>query len=125
MNRTASCLVALAFAGCATVDRPEGNIAGYCNPDNAVRLGSQGRAYLGGCPRDAEGAFLAGLQRGRALQPVPAQAWPYLVRMETLERQLVGAASDAERETLRERLREAEFWAILLLNTPGTAEGMS
>ena len=40
--------------------------------------------------------------------------------MEELEKQLLAAPSDAERERLRERLRTAEFWAVHIVNSPAT-----
>jgi hypothetical protein len=109
-----------ALAGCATLEGPDsGNTAAYCTADNAFRLGSQSKAYFGVCPKETESAFLAGLQRGRALRPNPPQAWPYFQRMEELEKQLL-SAPEAERATLRERLRTAEFWAVHIVNSPGT-----
>lgn len=112
--------VSLLLGGCAGIARSPGDVAAYCAPDNAVRLGSEGRAYLGGCPPERESAFLAGLERGRALRLPPPQAQPYLERIAENERLLVAAASEAEREPLRQRLREAEWWAIHLLNAPGS-----
>jgi hypothetical protein len=108
------------LAGCATLEGPDpGNLAAYCTADNAFRLGSQSKAYFGVCPKETESAFLAGLQRGRALRPNPPQAWPYFQRMEELEKQLL-SAPESERATLRERLRTAEFWAVHIVNSPGT-----
>jgi hypothetical protein len=108
------------LAGCATTQPDQSNLAAYCTAENAFRLGSQARAYLGVCPKESEGAFLAGLQRGRALVPPTPQAQPYLAQMTELEKQLLSAASDAERERIRARLRDAEWWAIHLINSPGS-----
>ncbi len=114
-------MLAATLAGCASLQGPDpSNQAAYCTPDNAFRLGSQSKAYFGVCPKETEGAFLAGLQRGRELRPSPPQAWPYLQQMEELEKQLIAASSEPERERLRERLRVAEFWAIHLINAPGS-----
>jgi Protein of unknown function (DUF2799) len=109
------------LAACATIDRPDpSNLAGYCTPLNGYRLGYQSKAYFGGCPRETEGAFLAGLQRGRVYRANPPQALPYYERMEQTEKQLLAAASEPEREQLRERLREIEWWAIHIVTSPGT-----
>jgi hypothetical protein len=40
--------------------------------------------------------------------------------MTELEKQLVAAASDAERERLRARLSDAEWWAVHIINSPGS-----
>lgn len=123
LRPTLAALAALAasLAGCASLQGPDpSNLAAYCTADNAYRLGSQSKAYFGVCPKETESAFLAGLQRGRALRPNPPQAWPYFQQMEELEKQLLAAPSDAERERLRERLRTAEFWAVHIVNSPAT-----
>jgi hypothetical protein len=104
------------LAGCAGTGELT---ASNCTTENGYRLGTQNRAYLGGCPKEAEGAFLAALQRGRALWPKPPQALPYFAQMSELEKQLVAVGSDTERERIRARLRDAEFWAINLVNHPG------
>ena len=96
------------------------NLAAYCTAENGYRVGVQSKAYFGICPKETESAFLAGLQRGRALRPNPPQAWPYFERMDELEKQLRSASSDAERNRIRAGLREAEFWAVHIVNTPGT-----
>jgi hypothetical protein len=114
-------LSALSLAGCAALQGPDpSNTAAYCTADNAFRLGSQARAYLGGCPKEAEGAFLAGLMRGRALVPPTPQAQPYLTQMTELEKQLLAAGSEVERERIRTRLRDAEWWAVHIINSPGS-----
>ena len=114
-------MFAASIAGCAGLQGPDpANLAAYCTPANAFRLGSQSKAYFGGCPKEAESAFVAGLQRGRELRPSPPQAWPYFQQMEELEKQLQAAPSEAERERLRERLRSAEFWAVHIVNSPAT-----
>ena len=46
--------------------------------------------------------------------------WPFYDEMHKTEGMLVAAASNAEREQLRTRLRELESWAVRLLNSPGT-----
>ena len=116
--RLAVVISALSLAGCAG-PQPS-NSAAYCTADNAFRLGSQARAYLGTCPKNLESAFLDGLYRGRALVPPTPQAQPFLAQMTELEKQLVAAASDAERERLRARLSDAEWWAVHIINSPGS-----
>jgi hypothetical protein len=122
MQRKSTTLIPVLFlAACATLEGPDSsNLSAYCTAENAYRLGSQSRAYFGVCPKATENAFLSGLQRGRAVRPSPPQAWPYFERMELLEKQLLAAGSDAERNQLRERLREAEWWAVHIVSTPGT-----
>jgi hypothetical protein len=117
-------VVVTLLAGCAVLDQPDAsNLAAYCTPQNAYRLGSQSRAYFGVCPKEAEAAFLAGLERGRGYRANPPQVLPYYQRMEETEKQLLAAATDAERERLRERLREIEWWAIHIVTSPGTYSG--
>jgi hypothetical protein len=121
MTRKLAFLLPLVLAACATLDEPTpSNLAQYCTAENAYRLGSQSKAYFGVCPKETESAFLAGLQRGRALRPKPPQAVPYFTQMDELEKQLAAATSDAERERIRARLRDAEFWAIHIINNPGS-----
>jgi hypothetical protein len=111
----------MSLAGCAGLQGADtSNLAAYCTAENGYRLGSQMRAYYGVCPKETESRFLAGLQRGRAIRPSPPQAWPYFVQMEELEKQLLAAGSEADRERVRARLREAEQWAIHIVNDPGT-----
>jgi hypothetical protein len=122
MQRPSTSLIAVLFlAACATLEGPDSsNLSAYCTQENAYRLGSQSRAYFGVCPKATESAFLAGLQRGRAIAPTPPQVLPFYERMGQLEKQLLAAASDAERNQVRERLREAEWWAIHIVNNQGT-----
>jgi Protein of unknown function (DUF2799) len=109
------------LAGCATVYEPgPGNLAQYCAPDNAFRLGSESRAYLGGCPKGTEAAFLDALERGRALRPNTPSVYPYIEQMRETEKMLLAAGSDAERERIRARLRDLEWWAVHLMNSPGS-----
>ena len=121
MKRSSVALgLALLLTACAALDRPDAsNLAAYCAPQNAERLGAEGRAYFGGCPKPSEDAFLGGLERGRALASTPA-VWPYYAQMHQTELQLVAAASDADRERLRGQLREYESWSVRILNNPGT-----
>jgi len=119
--RTVICALAAALAGCAGLQQPApADVAAYCTPENAFRLGSQSRAYFGGCPSHAEPAFLEALARGRALVMTVPQAYPYYARMAETEQQLLAAQSEPEREKLRTRLRELEWWAIHIFNAPGT-----
>lgn len=92
------------------------NLATYCTPQNAYRLGSESKAYFGVCPKETESAFLAGLQRGRALRPTTPAAWPFQEKMDQVEKQLLTASSQAERDRLRVSLREAEWWALHIIN---------
>jgi hypothetical protein len=116
----------VSVSGCAALEGPgASNQAAYCTAENAFRLGTQSKAYLGGCPKEAEGAFLSGLQRGRVWGPTPPQVWPYYEQMNTLEKQLVAAGSEPEREQLRARLRDAEWWAVQIINSPGTYESFN
>ena len=119
--RCAAVLSVILAAGCATLEGPDSsNVSAYCTEQNGYRLGAWSKAYFGGCPKESEGAFLAGLQRGRALRPAPPQAMPYFERMQQTERELMASTSEADRLRLRDRLREHEFWAIHIVNSPGT-----
>ena len=110
----------LALAGCVTIEQPDSsNLAAYCTAQNAERLGAAGRAYFGVCPKASEAAFLAALERGRALAWTPTVE-PYYQQMHQLEARLVAATSDADRERLRRELRGVESWTMRLLNYPGT-----
>ena len=122
MSRSfATLLFAACLGGCASLDSSDpSNLTAYCTAENAFRLGPQGRAYFDVCPKESEGAFLAGLQRGRQLLPPVPQAYPYYVQMEQLEKQLMAATGDAERKQLREQLARAEWWAMELIRNPGT-----
>jgi hypothetical protein len=116
-----SAVSAASMIGCAALDNADkSNLAAYCTPENGYRLGSQSKAYFGVCPKDTESAFLAGLQRGRAYRPSTPAAWPLQERMDQTEKQLLSAPSEPERERLRASLQDAEWWAIHILNSPGT-----
>jgi hypothetical protein len=111
----------LALGGCASIDRPNpGNLAAYCTPENAYRLGSQSRAYFGVCPKETEARFLEGLARGRELRPWAPAVEPYYQRISQTEQRLLAASSEAERGVLRERLQDLEWWAIHLINNKAT-----
>ncbi|MGH8670148.1 MAG: DUF2799 domain-containing protein [Burkholderiales bacterium] len=118
--RLAILVCAWSLAGCAGLQPDPSNTAAYCTADNAFRLGSQARAYFGVCPKESESAFLAGLQRGRALVPPTPQAQPFLAQMTEVEKQLIAAGSEAERQRLRARLADLEWWAIHIINSPGS-----
>jgi hypothetical protein len=114
-------LSASLLAGCASIDAPtQGNLAQYCSAENAYRLGSQARVYLGGCPKEREGQFLAGLERGRQVRPWAPALEPYYVQIKQTEQQLLAASAEPERERLRARLRDLEWWALHLLNNKAT-----
>jgi hypothetical protein len=121
MTHRLAFLLPVALAACATLDEPTAaNLAQYCTPENAYRLGSQSRAYFGVCPKESEARFLQGLARGRALRPSTPVVEPYYQRIAQTEQGLLAAASEAEREPLRARLRDLEWWAIHLLYNQGT-----
>jgi hypothetical protein len=113
------CLVAALASGCAGAPAAP-QTAASCTPDNALKLGSQARAYFGGCPKESEGAFLASLERGRALAGFPPSVYPYVERMRATEKQLIAAGSDAERARLSTQLRDSEWWAVHLATSPGS-----
>jgi uncharacterized protein DUF2799 len=119
-RKLCSILPVIVLSACATMDVDPSNVSAYCTSENAFRLGSQSRAYFGVCPKETENAFLAGLQRGRALRPNTPQAYPYYEQMDRLEKELRAAPSGAERERLMARLRDAEIWAIHIVNDPGS-----
>jgi len=118
MTRQYALIVPLLLAGCATADVSD--LRAYCTPENAFRLGTQSRAYFGVCPKETEAAFLAGLERGRAYRPNTPSVFPYIEQMRTLERQLVASSSEPERQQLRARLTDVEWWAIHLMSAPGS-----
>ncbi len=122
MKRTSAFIILVAgLSGCASLDSSQpSNLAAYCTADNAFRLGAQGRAYFGVCPKESEGAFLSGLERGRQYLPPTPQAFPYYAQIEQLEKQLMAAGGDAERQQVRERLARAEWWAMEILRNPGS-----
>jgi hypothetical protein len=120
MKRRLSLALAL-LAGCGTLDHPDAsNLAAYCTPQNAYRLGSQYRAYFGDCPKESEPQFLAGLRRGRAIRPYTPLIVPYYDVNDQPVGRLLAASSDAERAPLRARLRDLEWWTIHLMNDHAT-----
>jgi hypothetical protein len=113
-------LAVITLSGCAGLSDPDPtNLSLYCTAEIGYRVGYLSRAYYGVCPKDAEGAFLAGLQRGRGYRANPPQAAPYYQRMEQTEKQLL-AASGAERERLAAQLRQIEQVTIHIVNDPGS-----
>jgi hypothetical protein len=88
-------------AACATLKEPDSSqLSTYCTAETGYRVGYLAKAYYGGCPKESEAAFLAGVQRGRGYRPNPPQVQPYYERMEQTEKQLLAASADAERERL-------------------------
>ena len=83
-----------------------------CTAETGFRAGYLSKAYYGVCPKETESAFLAGLEKGRGYRPNPPQAWPYYERMSQLEKQVMAATSEPDRERLKVQLRDAEWWAI-------------
>ena len=109
------------LAACAAFTDPDPtNLGTYCTADTGYRVGYLSKAYYGVCPKEAEGAFLAGLERGRGLRPSPPQALPYFDRMERTERELLAASSDAQRTELRQRLHEIEWQTEKIVNDPSS-----
>ena len=121
MTRMLAFLIPVALAACATIDEPTpANLAQYCTPYNAYRLGSQSKAYFGVCPKETEARFLQGLARGRTIRPSTPVVEPYYREIAQTEQGLLTASTEAERAPLRARLRDLEWWAIHLLNAGGT-----
>lgn len=109
------------LAGCAAFTNPDSsNVGSYCTAETGYRVGYLSKAYFGVCPKETEGAFLAGLQRGRGYRISPPQVLPYYERMEQTEKLLMAANSEPEREKLRTQLRDIEWWAIHIITAPGT-----
>jgi hypothetical protein len=105
------------LSGCAAFTNPDPtNVQTYCTADTGFRVGYLSRAYYGVCSKDTEGAFLSGLERGRGYRPNPPQALPYYERMAQIEKQLMAASSEPDRERLKVQLRDTEWWAIHIAN---------
>ena len=114
-RKRALILSVLFLAGCVSLDQPDAsNAAAYCTRDNAVLLGSQGKAYFGNCPKDREAAFREGLAYGRSLRYTPS-GWIYFERMRQTEDRIVAASSEAEKEPLRAQLRDTEWWTTQVI----------
>jgi Protein of unknown function (DUF2799) len=115
--KLASVVTVILLSACASLEgQDSSNVAAYCTAENGYRLGSQSKAYFGVCPKETESAFLAGLQRGRALRPTTPAAWPFQEKMDRLEKQLVSTNSEAERNQLKTSLQDAEWWALHIIN---------
>ena len=113
MNRLTWTVPVVLLSACAGLETPDpSNLTTYCTAETGYRVGYLSRAYYGVCPKETEGAFLSGLQRGRGYRPSPPQALPYYERIEQTEKQLMAATSEPDRERLKVQLREAEWWAI-------------
>jgi hypothetical protein len=108
------------LSACAGLQNPDpSNLATYCTAETGYRVGYLSRAYYGVCPKETEGAFLSGLQRGRGYHANPPQAISYFERMEQTEKQLL-AASGAERERLRAQLGQIEQMTLHIVNDPAS-----
>ena len=113
MSRLVRMAPLVLLSACAGLETPDpSNLTTYCTAETGYRVGYLSRAYYGVCPKETEGAFLSGLQRGRGYRPSPPQALPYYERIEQTEKQLMAATSEPDRERLKVQLREAEWWAI-------------
>lgn len=109
------------LSGCAAFTDPDPtNLQTYCTADTGFRAGYLSKAYYGVCPKETEGAFLSGLQRGRGYRANPPQAFPYFERMEQTEKQLLAATSNADRERLRAQLRQVEQMTLHIVNDPAS-----
>jgi uncharacterized protein DUF2799 len=119
--KRALCFTLMVVAGCASIEQPtQENLAQYCTAENAYLLGSQSRAYFGVCPKQSEAQFLQGLARGRQVRPWAPAVEPYYQQMLQTEQQLLASASEAERQPLRTRLSDLEWWSIHLINNKAT-----
>jgi uncharacterized protein DUF2799 len=119
MSRLMRTVPVVLLSACAGFETPDpSNLAMYCTAETGYRVGYQSRAYYGICPKETEGAFLGGLQRGRGYRANPPQALPYFERMEQTERQLLAATSNADRERLRAQLRQIEQMTLHIVNDP-------
>jgi hypothetical protein len=120
MRRLLRTVPVVLLSACAALETPDpSNLAAYCTAETGYRVGYLSRAYYGVCPKETEAAFLAGLERGRGYRANPPQALPYFDRMERTEKQLL-AASGAERERLREQLRQVEQMTLHIVNDPSS-----
>jgi len=109
------------LSGCAAFTDPDPtNLQTYCTAETGFRAGYLSKAYYGVCPKETEGAFLSGLQRGRGYRANPPQALPYFERMEQTEKQLLAATSNADRERLRAQLRQVEQMTLHIVNDPAS-----
>jgi len=121
VSRLARTVPVILLSACAGLENPDStNLAAYCTAETGYRVGYLSRAYYGVCPKETEGAFLSGLQRGRGYRANPPQVQPYYERMEQTEKQLLAASTAAERTRLSAQLRDIERWAIHIVNDSGT-----
>jgi hypothetical protein len=121
MNRLTWTVTVVLLSACAGLETPDpSNLTTYCTAETGYRVGYLSRAYYGVCPKETEGAFLSGLQRGRGYRANPPQALPYFERMEQTEKQLLAATSNADRERLRAQLRQVEQMTLHIVNDPAS-----
>jgi len=121
MNRLTWTVPVVLLSACAGLETPDpSNLTTYCTAETGYRVGYLSRAYYGVCPKETEGAFLSGLQRGRGYRANPPQALPYFERMEQTEKQLLAATSNADRERLRAQLRQVEQVTLHIVNDPAS-----
>jgi hypothetical protein len=113
MSKPAWIIPVIFLSGCAGLGEPDpSKLSAYCTAETGYRVGYLSKAYYGVCPKETEGAFLGGLQRGRGYRANPPQALPYYERMEATEKQLLASASDTDRARLRQSLSDIEWWTI-------------
>src|SRR5258705_4463190 len=119
MTKLTLTLPVILLSGCAAFTDPDPtNLSTYCTSETGFRAGYLSKAYYGVCPKETEGAFLSGLDRGRGYRPNPPQALPYYERIAQTEKQLFAASTEAQRTRLRAQLRDIERRAIHIANGP-------
>jgi hypothetical protein len=81
----------------------------YCRPDNAVKLGLEGRSYQGACPASIDGDFRRRFSVGREVYDSREQTRNLDSRRMGLERQLREAKNDDERRRFRNELSDLDY----------------
>ena len=81
----------------------------YCRPDNAVKLGLEGKTYYGACPASIDGDFRRRFSVGREVYDSREQVRSLDSRRMTLERQLRDAQKDDDRRKYRNELSDLDY----------------
>ena len=81
----------------------------YCRPDNAVKLGLEGKSYQGACPASIDGDFRRRFGVGREVYDSREQVRSLDGRRMTLERQLRDAQKDDDRRRVRNDLSDLDY----------------